>query len=348
MKISNLLNKSPTSPAPSQGLTLAQCHDLKLMHHWTLYTYKTLVDRENMNSVWMESIPDMAAKHPFLMHGILSVTAFHLAYLDAQKLQNQQNGEAQDLQAQDHHAQQLQLQIQERIDVALHHHAAAITLVRPALENIVEHNCDALFAFTTVAAVAGFAKGLVTKLTKTPATQLPDPLDEMLELMCLLRGTTAVVSIAHTWISAGPLKPMLRGGDPHMLIDLPIELTTALDILAQRNYSSSLPEETQLACSDAIEKLRRYFRDPEIAQGEKGKLVAWPIMCQKEFIAALSRREPMALAISAYWGVMVQDLRDMWWAESWGRQVVGAVACLLDESWEPCLRWAKDKVGFTF
>ena len=52
------------------------------MHHWTLSTCETLGDGSMSRSFWRENIVQIGLRCDFVMRGILSVAALHLAYLE--------------------------------------------------------------------------------------------------------------------------------------------------------------------------------------------------------------------------------------------------------------------------
>lgn len=57
--------------------------DLNLMHHYSSYAFKEgFGARREVEHLWQDYIPQQAMKHTFLMHGLLALSALHLAYLN--------------------------------------------------------------------------------------------------------------------------------------------------------------------------------------------------------------------------------------------------------------------------
>ena len=55
--------------------------DLELMHHYSSNVFRAgLGTRKQVEYLWQEYIPQQALKHTFLMHGLLALSALHLAY----------------------------------------------------------------------------------------------------------------------------------------------------------------------------------------------------------------------------------------------------------------------------
>ncbi|RAH75755.1 putative Zn(II)2Cys6 transcription factor [Aspergillus japonicus CBS 114.51] len=75
-------NISPASPqaqaAPDRKGGEFDLLDLRLMHHFTLVISASLFE-DRQQSLWQEEVPIQAASCPLLMHGILAISALHLA-----------------------------------------------------------------------------------------------------------------------------------------------------------------------------------------------------------------------------------------------------------------------------
>lgn len=52
--------------------------DLELLQNWTMGAYTGFGDKEGDEKLWQDEIPRMALAHPFLMRGILAVSALHM------------------------------------------------------------------------------------------------------------------------------------------------------------------------------------------------------------------------------------------------------------------------------
>ncbi|CEJ62838.1 hypothetical protein PMG11_11323 [Penicillium brasilianum] len=59
--------------------------DLEIMHHFIVCTAMTLSDSEDIQKVWQIVIPRIAYSFEFLMHGILCLSALHLAHVKPEK-----------------------------------------------------------------------------------------------------------------------------------------------------------------------------------------------------------------------------------------------------------------------
>ncbi|KAJ8058440.1 hypothetical protein OCU04_012629 [Sclerotinia nivalis] len=62
--------------------------DFELLLHFNILTALTISSRDPANNaIWTTSVPQIALGHPFLMHGILGLSALHLPRLNPDKHQ---------------------------------------------------------------------------------------------------------------------------------------------------------------------------------------------------------------------------------------------------------------------
>ncbi|CAG8136927.1 unnamed protein product [Penicillium nalgiovense] len=73
-------SSAPTSSAPTLNL-----QHIELMIQWCNSTYQTLSRNERTDTVWRHAVPEEALSNPFLMHGILALSALHLARTSPEK-----------------------------------------------------------------------------------------------------------------------------------------------------------------------------------------------------------------------------------------------------------------------
>ena len=310
----SLVSYHDTTPGSSsskelkpQSLTQSACLDLSLMHHYTRHTYATLADLDSAVPVWRDSFPTEAASHPFLMHGLLSLTALHIALQDLASHK-------------------------VYVDHALQHYQYAITLYRPELINVTQRNCHALFGFSSVAAIISFGVSMASQHTGVALLQ------DMHEIFNLLKGIHAVVMAAQDWIAAGPLADLVR---PYVIreTELPEEVEDTLRVLSEKVEVCGESEDRKAGYHATIDTLRTGFRNNVFKPDDRTISLVWPIMVPRIYIDALSEKKPMALAILAHYAVFLYDLRKYWWAGDRGRRMIEAVTGSLSPEWADALVW---------
>jgi hypothetical protein len=133
------------------------------MHHYTLYTSKTLARRPHMQETWQVVIPEIAYSYEFLMHGILGLSALHLAYLKPKRYDNYLAG-------------------------AGFHMSLGLRLYRKVLLSPSSDNCYALFSFSSLIMLYIYAS-----LTDSIESHAANGLESIFELFRLCRGTLVLL-----------------------------------------------------------------------------------------------------------------------------------------------------------
>jgi hypothetical protein len=146
----------------SEGTWLPQewtVQDPELMHHYTLNTSRTIARRPQMQETWQVVIPEVAYSYEFLMHGILGLSALHLAYLKPERYSHYLAG-------------------------AGFHMSLGLRSYRRVLLSPSRDNCYALFCFSSLIMVYIYASP-----TDFPESHTANGLDSIVELLGLCRGT---------------------------------------------------------------------------------------------------------------------------------------------------------------
>ncbi len=133
--------KSITISTPNTEQSIIGSHftdsereQLRLMNHYALHTSKSITEitipEDRDHSIWGNWVTELAFGNDFLLHGLLSLSALHLALCGVSR--------------------------KDHIVIAIHHHSLGVELFRPHLSNITTDNYDAVFAFSCVIAFYSF------------------------------------------------------------------------------------------------------------------------------------------------------------------------------------------------
>lgn len=321
--------KPPGSSSDPQTTTMLRPSDvlgLRLMHHYTATTCFHMSDNPEHLASWQYTVPQIAFKHPFLLRGILAVSALHLLHEREQKPS-----------------------LPDLFNAASDHQQQALAVFIPQLSSITHDNCHALFAFAFL--VGNTAYALLDR------DQSPDSEDEFLESLIsvfqLLRGAMTVAVQARDWLRAGELVGLLD--DSHPLLDRnlgtgPVSLTPDLQLLLSHVDRVRLsgvvpPESTTLAdCRSSLEKLNILLTSDLQASPRIGTVMGWPVLLRDDYLSLLQRRDPAALVVLAYYGLVLHQLDDVWWLRGLGTKTVSSVAALVGDEWLPHLKTPLDAV----
>ncbi|KAL9105798.1 MAG: hypothetical protein Q9227_009100 [Pyrenula ochraceoflavens] len=306
--------------------------DLLLMHHYTSSTWKTLSDYQEFSNLWQCVVPQEALSHVFLLHGLLALSALHLAYGDNVAKRSMY------------------------IESAVRHQDAAVTLFRRELSNINRSNCSALFAFSSLIAVFAFEFARVPGKdgTTSPGEQ-KSAVDEIFEIIVLLRGIQAVLDTAKEWLLEGTMGLLLQSRQKQIdrierLSPGPEEdVACAIDRLLARNETEAVfgteGSKHRVTYQIVLHSLRLAFARAKMEPRDRGMCLIWPVTVDTEYAQLLKSKQPMALLILAHYAVMLHKIDESWWGNGWGRMVVEDVSKTLDQDWRDLLSWPLEKVG---
>lgn len=316
-------SSSSSSADPQETFSL---EDLGLMHLFTTSTYLTMADcNPNLARTWQVAVPSEAVLRPYLMHGLLSLAALHQITLDKD--------------ASSH-----------KLGLAVRHHNLALAKSKPILENITEQTSSSLFALS--ATIAVFALALPISPASPP---LSDPVDPIVQVAILMRGSKTIVQTGWDWIKNSPLAPLLRPGFLNDATSLPQDLEESLSSLEALIVSDEEHRPHQTPYCETLEGLRQSFRNAGFSSHADGKVpvvdravvLSWLAMMHSDFIPLLSQRLPITLVMLAHYAVALHTLESVWWCQGWGRILIAYVEDLLDESWQESIAWPKQQIDIS-
>jgi hypothetical protein len=322
--VPNLIESDET-PAPSA--TTFVIDDLALLHHWTLSASLDIVKSTGGDHYWQRLFPQIAFQHPFVMHGILSLSALHLAY--------RQPPERQRL-----------------VCIAAYHHNIALQGFQQGISHMSDDNSDALFACTSLNILYVFANfgPLCDDLSVDRKCRILGA-----EWIPAIRGVDAVLQPVYERVRRGPLSPMLGLGNWEELdpSNQPA-FGDAQFCSIQGVWHHSGDVHVYDKALYLLRKCNAYMRQFETMSSEVltqwgynqtwSAPFIWLHFAPGEYFELLKQRQPPALLIFAYLGTLFHALDDYWFMEGWGRNMVDVANELLGEYWCRWMVWPKEVV----
>ncbi|KAI0378807.1 hypothetical protein F5Y04DRAFT_140773 [Hypomontagnella monticulosa] len=335
----------PTPADPVFGL-----RDLFLLHHWSTTASLSMLKTPWVDQLFQHVLPRIACQHPFLMHALLSLAALHSAHLDPSRRQ-------------------------DLVIDAVEHHNRAIPGFREAIDNITQENCDAVFATAILNLFYVFATfGKRKPQGRTGGecgeavrdaeqrgsreTQESDA-DNRTQILGvkwinLIRGVGAVVRAEMRFIRAGPLSRLSSIGDWEET-DPDVEENAEDEVLLRLESiwrSGSYRDDEAELYTRTLRCLRRtiaWMNKGKAAKSENHWLgpFIWLHMVPEEYFDRLWQRQPPALVLFAYFGVVVHSLDEFWWVEGWGVEIVNELDKILGSYWSSWLKWPREEVGLS-
>jgi hypothetical protein len=278
--------------------------DMRLLHHWTSRGYKALhPNLVHRSDLWQNAMIELGFEHPFLLHGILALSAIHKAsvLLPSQR---------QDL------LQQADLHISQALPEFRRHLGAP--------------NDEAAIPMFVLSSV------LLTYNFGTVQEKPEDPIASLHHCLMLLNGIKVVIGPHWEKLKGTPvLAQMFETSSP--------EAVRVLDTLSQGDQRPEilrLNELTELmldaqdkeACTEAINILHSVsirVRHVAIDRDEYPILFFWAAHASTRFYELIVAHNPIACIITVHFIALYAQCRPVWWIVKWPRWVLAHTEQLL-------------------
>ncbi|EFQ25910.1 hypothetical protein CGRA01v4_14316 [Colletotrichum graminicola] len=280
--------------------------DMQLVHHFTSNTAHTISENPDFVHLWTTTVPQIAFANDFLLHGILAVSAIHVAHCYPEKRV-------------------------EYATISARHQNVALGKFSPGLAEIDEKNADAY----VLHAICIFI--LNTYFIANPSGPIV-PRD-VAQSFILLQGIQSILALpfAHKRISNGPLARWLyQGGvEPAVAGNFSAKIDDLINLTR-----SMAPSEDTTTCQSALEGLKITSTAVSMPQHRSGLVWRWAISLPQSFLELISQNHPMALVILMYYAALVHALeRDMWYLCGWGSNVASSLEKAIQEPWREWIQW---------
>ncbi|GKT44625.1 uncharacterized protein ColSpa_04806 [Colletotrichum spaethianum] len=293
--------------------------ELHLMHHYGTATCETLGEIPQQIELWKTAIPKKAMRHEYLMDGLLSIAALHYAHLDPSM------GWA-------------------YTEAAVQYQNSGLIGYRTALLHINDDNYEAIFIFSVILTVLGFA--MPAAYTER---QPVSPAETIFSIYELLKGIALTSQVYSEAIQSGMFSPLFqkvdrRHSNPCIMPSGQVE--AAMARLRQRAgfMTKYVGTEAQEVYISSIDSLEASFRDVAASQ-TISIVMAWPVMVNDKLVSLFKQGDPMALLIWVHYGVLALMIHDRWWGKGFGVRLIEDLCSTLhglDPEWASWTEWARN------
>ncbi|KAF3030344.1 hypothetical protein E8E12_001043 [Didymella heteroderae] len=294
------------------------------------------------------------------MHSILSIAALQLGYLHVDPTQSSSMNA-----------------------IAVDQMNQALVTYRPAIETITEANAPSLFATATLTTVFAFRTATVdmqdilaalragdSTVPRATAEQL---ISSVARTVWLVRSALSVLSPGWQWIRQSKMSALCtRDWWPKQCERLPanakaMEEDARLCAIQKMWVSSSAICPDDARClTDAMQKLREAYAlvsqltvSVTFVAGalcpadtstvnilkDRAAIIVWAAKISRQFVRILERGNDEAMIVVAHWAVLLARIRNVWWSDGLGSNIVKAIAMILGkEKWD-LLRWPAEVAG---
>lgn len=269
----------------------------------------------------MTIVPEIAFSHPFLLHGLLSITALHRARL--------QSDPASSLWAE-----------------ASFHHQSALSLFRLALLNITAENCDACFAFSSFLFVYAWASsGGTGDLFFTDTSGLEED-GAPIDWFQLLRGAFTLLITFWANMEKGPLSPILKlwegPEEPPAQTSREDDAKFSSLIGVWNSSPDNLTADEVNALNEALALLRRVYGQLPYFDTRVCAIAAtfsWPVQVPDAYVEMVKQRKPEALVLLAHYCLLLNRVNNFWWIQGMSRHLLENIHQNIGVEWEVWIGW---------
>ncbi|KFY31588.1 hypothetical protein V493_00976 [Pseudogymnoascus sp. VKM F-4281 (FW-2241)] len=297
----------PASPRPQPANDAVNMLHMELLYHALNEESVYISSGHTYTQMMTEIVIPSALSHPFLMNELLAISALHLATVRPNRQQHLENV-----------AEELQ--------------TSALLLFNQSCQEVTNSNRLPMFVFSSL-----MANHVFYTTFKSHSENFHVFLEEFVKYMQLHRGVRSV--IANNW-------EQLRGlTTKALMIDDQSALPThgdpqgdECDSIRHLLDTSDLSPATRKIYTEAVSSLQWGF-DAQRVRHVVGLAFAWPIQISGEYLELLKQRRPEALAILAYYAVMLHAHRKAWLVGGAGRYIIESISGYLGTYWEDWLAW---------
>lgn len=291
--------------------------ELKLLHHYTVMTSKTLADvnTPTTNEAWQVTVPSMAFDAPCLMDAVLAVSALHLRALDPND--------------------------RGLVRASHGYMASALSQYSSCLTNgVTASNADALFVTSTLIAFQAAASRRFQNDDRedrdgNEGYTLP------LQWFHSFQGVKAVVLASWKWLrESDRVRPIIQA-QPPLALDLKPEQPKFFGYLLEglneqlETIDQSRQVETRQAYEHSVAYLNWAHQKPD-----RPRILGFPAIVSRRFVELIVEKDPRTLVITSCFFAMTKAVDDVWWLQGIAKSEVCGIMSLLPAEWQNKMDWA--------
>lgn len=309
----------PTSPMPE----LISVSDLELFHHFTIATYRTIVDDPDLYDVWQNHVVKWSFHSPSILHLILAFSALHLGHGRPA--------------LRDWYVQQ-----------ADRHFTFGVQSVTAVLSQFNEANCQRVYIASVLICLVYFGRG--PRLGEYLVFNDSGPA----EWLVLMNGVKMMLQSHQDRIFSGVLEPKREPQTYVVVSSLCGELQqhTAHVQALQRLIDHEVPDEIarimyRKAINDLLKTVYKVYAklSAQVPQvGLMQEVLGWLYKLPAEILNRLQQKEPLALAVLAYWAVLLRHMGQVWFMKGWDEHVLSGICASLPADYQQWVEWPLQQV----
>ncbi|KAJ5229400.1 hypothetical protein N7489_010108 [Penicillium chrysogenum] len=290
---------------------------LELELQWITETHQLLARNEETRKVWEVQVLQEALHAPFLMHGILGLSALHLSRLRDEKSRT------------------------KWLSIAISHKNVALSIFSEQLSNIDQSNAKAMMSFAGLVVAFRFGSSL------TPGSPDGPSLASLIDIFTLARGVQTISSQQQQFLLKSNFAPLFNISPPELT--WPEDIVDAFRRLEELNVQCGqqfVHHDTAIYERD-IAHLRSLSAFTLVEPQSMTLIGGFAIRASKHFLHDLNNGHPFALIVLAHYCGFLHMARENWCVGPWGSIVLQDIQRLLPPDWQHYLEWPVQQVWGT-
>ncbi|KAF2014278.1 hypothetical protein BU24DRAFT_433717 [Aaosphaeria arxii CBS 175.79] len=294
---------------------------LRLLHHYTMVTAKTLathLDAEEVNSV---NVVHIAFDHVYLLHSLLALAALHISHMERSRAESRS----------------------AYLNLAEQHYATALDSFRLLVSDIDEYNFKAILMF------AGTLFPYSCALAMAVSSDLDHAFDIVLSNMVLTRKVRPMVDRFFDAMKSSELGRLIPK-DVERIDWSIIKVPTYTELVQLRRFNAVIdqvyPPAIVDAYSNAIHLLEMVFQETTLSPHLPSitLLKIWMHFVTNHYVELLSEKQPGALIIFAHYAVLLHRSDYYWFLQGTAEQILKIADVLVPSEWKSWLDWPKEQI----
>ncbi len=294
------------------------------MHHYSTETSLSIMRAPEIQRLFQIQMPEYALLEPRLMRGLMSLSAFHLAY--------KRPAEA-----------------TVWMPLAFKHQSTVVTSLRTQSSGINKENCLALFCLSITVSLTALSSSSWPAASKGTSS-----MDDMIQPLILLRGSSDLGRCAQDLQGVffnGPMAPLLAG---HFITfdtsqHLPVEAKRQFEKIRRLIKVKCLDESHQEELESTLQWLEKVYSEVGYTKGtandHMGLVWKWISYVGEAYMSYLKDLDPGALVIFAHFSILSNILKSYWYLQGWAGKALKRIAnAVEDPEFRDALRWAEDQL----
>ncbi|KAI8633220.1 hypothetical protein F5Y19DRAFT_417174 [Xylariaceae sp. FL1651] len=321
LSIHQLTSPSATAtPELRQSTTWFSVFELELFHHYITSTCLTLANEPTVRNFWRVNVPQVGFSHHYVLRGILSISALHLARLRPR-------------------------QADTLVEQALTHHSDASSMALPLITDSSDNNFTPIFYFSILTTIITFAR------PRAPDNFLLISNGVVPDWLIIIRGVRGLLeSKGDAILTMSTMDALLYSG---MQLNESWEQSTqdheGLQEL-ENNFKTRVSPQKLPALCGGTRTLKRcfdlYCRNNFPEEERMRAVMTWMIKIPDDFVNLLKSHDSEALCVLAFYCVLLKRLEHFWWIEGWGFHLIERIYSTLDEQHRLWIRWPLEEIGW--